>query len=123
MIGGRSRTSIGDGLGFVVSASKRTSSAASARSARSPGATQRGDEDRGGLGPELGERPVAVLAHSEVDLRGRRDAEPLDDVDEEPELDAPPLDERQRLEHVASPGVLTRERLHERVTAAGTAWR
>ena len=36
-----------------------------------PGAAQRGDEDRGRLRAELGERTVAVLAHAEVDLRGR----------------------------------------------------
>ena len=39
------------------------------------GAPQAGDEDRHRLRAELLERPVAVLAHAEVDLRDGVDAE------------------------------------------------
>ncbi len=90
------------------SALKRVSSAGVVCSTDDTGAAQRGDEDRGGLRAELVERAVAVLAHAEVDLRGRGEAVPLDDVDQESELDAPALDERQRLEDVAAARVLTR---------------
>ena len=64
-------------------------------------------------GPELLERTVAVLAHVEVDLRDRVDAEVGDEVDEQPDLDAPALDERHRLEQRAPARVLAGERLHE----------
>ena len=66
------------------------------------GAPQRGHQDRGGLRAELIQRSVAVLAHTEVHLRGRTQADPGDDVDEQADLHAPALDEGHRLEHVAS---------------------
>ena len=64
-------------------------------------------------GAELVERTVAVLAHTEVDLRDRVEAEALDEVDQQPELDTPPLDERQHLERFAPARVLAAERLHD----------
>ena len=70
---------------------------------------------------ELLERAVAVLAHVEVDLRDRVDAEALDEVDEQPELDAPALDERQHLEQRRA-GPRTRRRAVARCRrASGTA--
>ena len=64
-----------------------------------------------------------MLAHAEVDLRDRVDAEARDEVDEQPDLDAPALDERDRLEQLAPARVLTGERLHEAGRGAGTARR
>ena len=84
-----------------------------------PCSSQRGDEDREGLRSEIGKRPIAVLAHPEIDLRDRVDAERRDDVDEESELDAPPLDERHRVEHLAPTGVLAGERLDDLRVSGG----
>ena len=55
-----------------------------------------------------------MLAHAEVDLRDRVEAEARDEVDEQPELDAPPFDERHAPRAASRrPAYSPAERLHE----------
>ena len=119
-IGGRSR----------VSTRRSTPPAGPRRSARGwsdscvvgdAGPAQRGEQHRHGLGRELVERPVAVLADAEVGLGERVDAVTLGEVDQQADLDAPALDERHRLEQRAPARVLAGERLHEPGEVRGTA--
>src|SRR5688500_7330882 len=58
--------------------------------ARSP---KRGLHDRGGLGRQLVERTVAVVADAEVDLSDHVGAEAGGDVDEQPDVDPVTVDE------------------------------
>ena len=62
---------------------------------------------------QVRERPVAVLAHAEVDLRDRVAPEAVDDVDQQTQLDTPTFDEREHFERLAPARVLAAERLHD----------
>ena len=78
------------------------------------GPAERRLEHREGLRAELVERPVAVPAQAEVDLRDGLGAGEVGDVDQQAEVDAVPLHERQPLQQGPAPGVLARQRLHDR---------
>ena len=68
-------------------------------------------DDGHGLGPEVVEVAVAVVADVEVDLNHPAQAEPAQAVDQQRDVDAVPLDERQPFEDLAATAVLARQRL------------
>ena len=75
-------------------------------------AVQRSGQDLPGHHPELQQVAVAVLAHTEVDLREPGEPEAGVRVEQQPDLDAVPARERHRLQQLAGRRVLPAQRLH-----------
>src|SRR5438067_12474675 len=72
-----------------------------------------GARDRVGHRRKLIERPVAVHARAEVDLRDGVETDDIEEIDEQARFDAVAGEERQLHQYVAAPRVLTRQRLDE----------
>ena len=70
---------------------------------------------------QLGQRPVAVLAHAEVDLGDRVEPQPVVGVDQQPDLDAVARRERHRGQQLAGARVLAAQRLHHAVSSGRSA--